>query len=97
MDPIHNTYDWLKLLRRKRRWTPTRPEVMGLRGAELVRARPSELKQPEPAPEPPPPVVASEPYSPPAPEPEPVSEPESVPESEPELDPEPEISRKRKR
>jgi hypothetical protein len=95
MDPIHNTYDWLKMLRRKRRWMPPRPEIIGLRGAELVRAAPSELKQPEPVPEPPPPVVESEPV----PTPESSAQPESTPEpvSEPEPETEPETSRKRRR
>jgi hypothetical protein len=49
MDPIHNTYDWLKYMRRKRRWRPG-PTVLAMRGAELVRAKPSELKPPEPKP-----------------------------------------------
>jgi hypothetical protein len=56
MDPIHNTYDWLKLMRRKRRWRPGGPTVLAVRGAELVREKPSEVgidqaPAPTPAPE----------------------------------------------
>jgi hypothetical protein len=43
MDPIHNTYDWLKYMRRKRRWRPGGPTVLAVRGAELVREKPSEI------------------------------------------------------
>jgi hypothetical protein len=45
-------YDWLRHMRKVRRWTPGHPEVIGLRGAEMVRARPSDLgiiPKPKPA------------------------------------------------
>lgn len=54
MDPIRNSYDWQKLMRLKGRWRPGRPTVLAVRGAELVRGRPSEVGQmptPEEAPQ----------------------------------------------
>jgi hypothetical protein len=54
MDPLRNSYDWLKMMRRKNRWKPGRPTVLAVRGAELVREEPSEVSQapaPTPAPE----------------------------------------------
>jgi hypothetical protein len=82
MDPIHNTYDWLKYMRRKRRWRPGGPAVLGLVGAELVRGKPSEVSQ--------------APVPTPIPEPVPEPVPESTPEPESEPDPEPETGRKRR-
>ena len=73
MDPIHNTYDWLKYMRMKRRWRPGSPTVLAVRGAELVREKPSEIKvaePPPPAPTPEPPQQAEAP----APEPPPPEE-----------------------
>ena len=70
MVQITNWYDFVRHMRKKRRWSSTRPTVVGLKGAELVRARPSELKPPEPIP-----VFVP----PPEPEPESVSEPEPEP------------------
>ena len=82
MDPIHNTYDWLKLMRRKRRWRPGGPTVLAVRGAELVREKPSEVSQ---APVPTLPSPPSPPEPPLAPvETETVSEVEVASESEPE-------------
>lgn len=93
MDPIHNTYDWLKKMRRVRRWRPGGPTVLAMRGAELVREKPSEvgigqasMPTPESIPTPQPELA-----------PESVPEPESAPESEPEPEPEPESSRRRGR
>jgi hypothetical protein len=37
-------------MRKVRRWSARGPEILALRGAELVRAKPSELKPPEPKP-----------------------------------------------
>ena len=52
MVQITNWYDFTKYMRRKRRWSPRGAMVVALRGAELVRVEPSELKEPEPEPEP---------------------------------------------
>jgi len=51
MEPINNWYSWTKHMRKKRRWSSRRPVVVGLVGAELVRAKPSEIPAPEQAPE----------------------------------------------
>jgi hypothetical protein len=52
MPQIRDMYTWLRLLHKKQRWSATRPEILAIRGAELVRARPSELAKPPPAPAP---------------------------------------------
>jgi hypothetical protein len=50
MVQVNNMYDWVRHMRKVRRWSARSGEVIGLRGAELVRAKPSELKPPEPKP-----------------------------------------------
>jgi hypothetical protein len=49
MPQIRDTYTWLRLLHKKQRWSARRPEILAVRGAELVRGRPSEVAKPPPA------------------------------------------------
>jgi hypothetical protein len=42
---IRDSYTWLKFMRMKRRWRPGGPTVLAVRGAELVREKPSEAEQ----------------------------------------------------
>jgi len=50
MEPINNFYSWTKHMRKVRRWRPGGALVLALRGAELVRERPSEVLVPTPEP-----------------------------------------------
>ena len=52
MQKINNTYAWLRWMHKKNRWGATRPEILAVRGAELVRGRPSEVTKPEATPGP---------------------------------------------
>jgi hypothetical protein len=52
MPQIRDTYTWLRLLHKKQRWSAGRPTILAVRGAELVRVRPSEVAKPPPAPGP---------------------------------------------
>lgn len=49
MQPIRDQSTWLRMLHRKQRWSSRRPTILAVRGAELVRARPSEITKPPPA------------------------------------------------
>lgn len=52
MDKIRDTYTWLKWLHKKGRWGTKHPTILAVRGAELVRGRPSEVTKPPPPPAP---------------------------------------------
>jgi hypothetical protein len=52
MQPIRDASTWLRMLHKKQRWSSRRPTILAVRGAELVRARPSEIAKPPPTPGP---------------------------------------------
>jgi hypothetical protein len=52
MRKIDNMYSWVQRMRRQARWSAKRAEVLAIRGAELVRGRPSEVDFPKPPPGP---------------------------------------------
>jgi hypothetical protein len=49
MQPIRDQSTWLRMMHRKLRWSARRPTILAVRGAELVRVRPSEVAKPPPA------------------------------------------------
>jgi hypothetical protein len=51
MQRINNTYAWLRWMHKKIRFSP-HPTILAVRGAELVRGRPSEVTKPPPPPVP---------------------------------------------